>query len=290
MYKFPQKKALTILPLSFFFALIALFNSVTIVDERQTAVIFEFGRVVREVTNPGITLKIPVLQSVVFYDKRIVGIPVEAQELTASDSKRVIVDAIAYLKIISPKTFYKSVNSVQNSKIRVKSRLESSLRKVIGKNPLISLLSSQRSQMMLEISSILSEELKDLGMEVIDVRISRADLPQENSVAICRRMQTSREQEARKIRAEGSAEAARIIADADKETRVCIAQAKMQNNLIKGEGEAKASEIYNNAYSQDPDFFRFYKAMNTYKRSFSRDTKFFVSTKSDFMKFSKLGD
>jgi len=171
------------------------------------------------------------------------------------------------------------------------SRLESSIRKVIGRHSLTNLLSSARSSMMQEISLLLNEEVEGFGMKVIDVRISRADLPQENSAAICKRMQTAREQEARGIRAEGNAEAARIISEADKTKKIMLAEAYARSELIKGQGEAKASEIYNKAYSQDEDFFYFYRSMNAYSKVFEDgNAHFIISPKSGFMKALKLSE
>lgn len=271
--------------------LFAISNSFVIVDERQTAVIFQFGKVVKQIEKPGLYSKVPLIQSVKCYEKRLIWMPIAAKELTAADSKRVIIDASAYLRIINPTMFYKSVFSYEDAQIRVCSRLESSIRKVIGRHSLSNLLSSARSSIMQEISQLLDAEVADFGLKVIDVRISRADLPQENSSAICKRMQTAREQEARGIRAEGNAEAARIISEADKTKKILLAEAYAKSELIKGQGEAKASEIYNKSYSQDEEFFNFYRSMQTYAKVFADgNSQFIVSPNSGFIKSLKLGE
>ncbi len=274
-----------------FLALLAISNGFVIVDERQTAVIFQFGKVVRQIEKPGLYAKIPLIQSVKCYEKRLIWMPIAAKELTAADSKRVIIDASAYLLIVDPTMFYKSVFSYEDAQIRVCSRLESSIRKVIGRHSLTNLLSAARSSIMQEISQLLDSEVRDFGLRIVDVRISRADLPQENSFAICKRMQTAREQEARGIRAEGNAEAARIISEADKAKKILLADAYAKSELIKGQGEAKASEIYNKSYSQDEEFFNFYRSMQTYAKVFGDgNSQFIVSPNSGFMKSLKLGE
>jgi modulator of FtsH protease HflC len=276
-----------------FAALVTAFfvaTSIVIVEEGKQALVFEFGKVVRELRKPGISFKIPIFQTASYYESRLFSIPLEARELTAADSKRLIVDAFAYLKISNPTLFYRAVLSPANAVVMVRSRLESALRKVIGKHPLMSLLSSARGEIMQEIASMLNVEVSGLGMQVADVRISRADLPHENSAAICKRMQTAREQEAKKIRAEGSAEAARIMSEADKIRKVIIAGAYSQGELIRGQGEAKAAEICNRVYSRDLEFFKFYRTMKAYEKSFAgKDTQMLLSPSGDFIKGLKLG-
>jgi membrane protease subunit HflC len=214
----------------------------------------------------------------------------EAKELTASDGKRVIVDAFAKFRITDPVTFYKTVNNYQGVRIRLNKILESSMRKVIGRIELTTLLSGERGNVMLDICKGVNTETKDYGLEVIDVRILRADLPKENSAAIYRRMQTEREKEAKQIRAEGQEEAARIRSKADKESKILLAEAYMQAQILKGEGDAAAAKIYNSAYSKDPEFYKFYKTLSAYRNVFKKeDTSFVISPNSDFLGFLNLG-
>ncbi|CAN7978872.1 unnamed protein product, partial [Ixodes persulcatus] len=231
-------------------------NSLFSVDQRQSAVVFQFGEAVRTIENPGLNIKIPFIQNIEFFDKRLLDVEVEAKELTAADGKRVIVDAYAKFQINNPVMFYKTVHDYQGVKIRLTRNLESSMRKVIGKISLSSLLSQERSNVMLNILNQVDGEAKNFGIDVVDVRILRADLPKENSAAIYRRMQTAREKEATQIRAEGQEES-------------------VHAQIIKGDGDEKAAKIYNSAYSVDPEFYKFYRSLLVYKNSLKKeDTNF----------------
>jgi membrane protease subunit HflC len=252
--------------------------------------VFQFGEAVRVLETPGLHMKIPLIQNVDYFDKRILTVDVETKELTASDGKRIIVDAFAKFKIIDPVMFYKTVNNYQGAKIRLNKMLESSMRKVIGRIDLSTILSVERSNVMLNIRENVNNETKSFGIEVIDFRILRADLPKENSAAIYRRMQTEREKEAKQIRAEGQEEAARIRSRADKESQILLAEAYKQAQVIKGEGDSAAAKLYNNAYSKDPDFYKFYKSLTTYKVILSKDnTSYVISPDSALLEFLHLG-
>ena len=257
--------------------------------QRQSAVVFQFGEAVRTIESPGLNMKIPFIQNVEFFDKRILHVEAEAKELTASDGKRVIVDAFAKFKIDNPIMFYKTVYNYQGVRIRLNKILESSMRKVIGRVPLTTLLTGERSNVMLNIRDQVNEEARNFGINVIDVRILRADLPKENSAAIYRRMQTEREKEAKQIRAEGQEEAARIRSKADKESKILLAEAYMQAQITKGEGDAEAAKIHNLAYAADPEFYRFYRSLSVYRNVLKKeDTSFVLSPDSDFFKYLNL--
>lgn len=259
------------------------------VDQRMYAIVFQFGEAVDVITEPGLNFKIPFVQNVEYFDKRILTVDAEAKELTASDGKRMIVDAFAKFKITEPVTFYKTVHNYYGVKIRLNKILESSMRKVIGRKPLTVLLSEERSAVMRDISEGVNKEAKDFGLDVVDVRILRADLPKENSAGIYRRMQTEREKEAKQIRAEGKEEAARIRSRADKESKIILAEAYTSAETLKGEGDAEAAKIYNKAYSRDAEFYKFYKTLSVYKDVISKDdTSFVISPDSDFLKLLNL--
>lgn len=251
------------------FVALGLFLSVVsalfTVDQRHSAVVFQFGEAVRTIESPGLNIKIPFIQNVELFDKRILNVEAEAKELTASDGKRVIVDAFAKFRIVDPVMFYKTVHNYQGVKIRLNKNLESSMRKVIGRLPLTSLLTNERSGIMSNILNQVNQEARNFGLDVIDVRILRADLPKENSAAIYRRMQTAREKEATQIRAEGQEEGARIRSKADKESKILLAEAYMQSQIIKGEGDRESAKIHNLAYSVDPEFYKFYRSLEVYK-------------------------
>lgn len=264
-------------------------NALFIIDQRQSAVVFQFGEAIRTVDHPGLNIKIPFIQNVEFYDKRILHVEAEAKELTASDGKRVIVDAFVKFMITDPVKFYKTVYNYQGVRIRLNKILESSMRKVIGRVPFTTLLTGERSNVMVHIRDQVNEEAKTFGLNVIDVRILRADLPKENSAAIYRRMQTEREKEAKQIRAEGQEEAARIRSRADKESKILLAEAYMQAQIMKGEGDAGAAKIYNLAYSEDPDFYKLYKSLAVYRNSLkSGDTSYVLSPDYAFFKYLNL--
>lgn len=275
------------------FALIGFFilitNSLFTVDQRQSAVVFQFGEAIRTIEDPGLNIKIPFIQNVDFFDNRIMNVDAEAKELTASDGKRVIVDAFAKFKIVNPVMFYKTVYNYQGVRVRLNKILESSMRKAIGRVPLTTLLTGERSNVMLQIHNQVNEEAKTFGLVVIDVRILRADLPKENSAAIYRRMQTEREKEAKQIRAQGQEEGARIRSKADKEAKILLAEAYMKAQIIKGEGDATAAQIYNQAYAEDLEFYKFYKSLMVYKNILKKDdTSFVLSPDSEFFKYLKL--
>ncbi|ADE29631.1 HFLC protein (hflC) [Rickettsia prowazekii str. GvV257] len=271
------------------FGLMLIASALFSVDQRQSAVVFQFGEAIRTIENPGLNIKIPFIQNVEFFDKRLLDVEVEAKELTAADGKRVIVDAYAKFQINNPVMFYKTVHDYQGVKIRLTRNLESSMRKVIGKISLSSLLSQERSNVMLNILNQVNGEAKSFGIDVVDVRILRADLPKENSAAIYRRMQTAREKEATQIRAEGQEESVRIRSKADKESKIILAKAYRDAQIIKGDGDEKAAKIYNAAYSVDPEFYKFYRSLLVYKNALKKeDTNFVISPEAEVFKYLNL--
>ena len=272
-----------------FLSLLSIAGSLFSVDQRQVAVVFQFGEAMRTVDAPGLNIKIPFIQNVEFFDKRILHVEAEAKELTAVDGKRLIVDAFTKFTITDPVKFYKTVHDFQGVRIRLNKILESSMRQVIGKVPLTALLTGERSNVMHNIRDIVIQEAKTFGLNVLDVRILRADLPKENSAAIYQRMQTAREKEAKQIRAEGQEEAARIRSKADKESKILVAESYMQSQIIKGDGDAIAAKIYNLAYFEDPEFYKFYRSMTVYRNVLKKDdTSFVLSPSSEFFKYLNL--
>lgn len=269
--------------------IIALNSALFSVDQRQYALVFQFGEAIKTIEEPGLNIKIPFIQNVAFFDKRILHIEIEAKELTASDGKRIIIDAFAKFQITSPVQFYKTVHNYQAVKIRLNKIIESSMRKAIGRTPLLSLLTKERSGVIQKVLDQVNHEAENFGLKVIDVRILRADLPKENSNAIYKRMQTEREKEAKEIRAEGEEEGARIRSAADRESKIILANAYRDAQFIKGEGDALAMQIYNNTFSRDLDFYKLYKSLNIYRSSLKgENTSFVLSTSSEFFKYLNL--
>jgi membrane protease subunit HflC len=262
------------------------FNSVYTVSETQQALVLQFGEVTQQVREPGLKFKIPFIQDVRIIDKRILDLDVPAEEVIASDQKRLVVDAFARFKIIDPLRFYVTVNNEETARARLRSLVNASLRRVLGSVEFSAVLSEQRADLMLQIRDAVNSEGQTFGINVVDVRIRRADLPQENSQAIYKRMQTEREQEAREFRARGAEEGQRIRANAERQRTVLLSEARKQSEILRGEGDAQATKIYADAYDKDPEFFEFYRSMEAYKNALGKgDTRLILSPDSDFLKF-----
>jgi membrane protease subunit HflC len=256
------------------------------VDQRQQVLITEFGKPVRVIKEPGINFKLPLIQEAIFFDKRIIDLGIEDQEVIASDQKRLIINAFAKYKITDPLKFYTTARTMQGLSNKIDGILDSSLRQVIGEVKLSELLTENRGDIMAKISQTVGDQATIFGIEIVDVRIMRADLPKENSDAIFARMQTEREKEAREIRANGAEIAQKIRAEADKEKTIILANAQKDSNLTRGDGEAKANRIYAKSYNIDPEFADFYRSMQAYKTSLREDkTKVVISPNSEFFKY-----
>ncbi len=267
------------------FILILIFNIFFIVNQTEQAVVFQFGNPQRVVVNPGLNAKIPFIQDVLYFDTRLQEINTADKEVIASDQKRLIISAFVKYKIVSPILYYTTVRDEYGFTNKFSTILDSSLRQVIGEVPLNSLLSGKRGDVMEKIQTVADSKAKEFGVEIIDVRITKSDLPQANSDAIYKRMQTDREREAKEIRAEGDEIAQKIKANADKEKIFLISEAKKQAEILMGEGDAIANKIYSKSYSKDPDFFEFYRSMQAYKNSLNnQNTKMIISPDNEFFK------
>ncbi len=281
---------LQILVIIFFLSIFTISASLFTVDQRETAVVFQFGEAVKIVDKPGLSLKIPFIQNIQYLDKRILNVSAEEKELTASDEKRVIVDAFAKYKITDPVKFIKTVRNYTGVSLRLNKILESAMRTVIGQYPLSTLLTEKRADLMLQIRDLVHNETESFGITVIDVRILKSDLPSENSNAIYQRMQTERHKEAMQIRAEGAEESAIIKSTAEKQSQIIQAEAYTQSETIRGQGDLESAKIYNAAYAKDPEFYKFYRSLVAYKKSLDKDnTQFILSPKSDFLKHLRMG-
>ncbi len=279
------KKTKKILIASTIFLLIFVSTMFT-VDQRQQVLILQFGEPVRLIKKPGIKFKWPLFQEAIFFDKRIIELGIADQEVIASDQKRLIINAFAKYRITDPLKFYTTVGTGQGLANKLSGILDSSLRQIIGEVNLSELLTENRGTIMSKIKKVVSNESKIFGIEIVDVRIMRADLPKENSDAIFARMQTEREKEAREIRANGAEEADKIRAEADKEKTIILAEAKRKSDLTRGKGEAEATKIYADSYGRDPEFAEFYRSMSAYKKSLkSEKTKMIISPDSEFFKY-----
>jgi len=256
------------------------------VKEINQAIVLQFGDPKKVIAEPGLQVKIPFIQNVVFIDRRILSLDPAPEEVIASDQKRLIVDAYARFRIVDPLKFYVSVGDERVARSRLATIINSRLRSVLGTQSLATLLSEDRAKQMAIIQEGVNVEATKFGITIIDVRIKRADLPQANSEAIYKRMQTEREREAKEFRAKGAEMAVTITSTADKEVTVLLANAKKQSEIMKGEGDGQRNKIFAQAFGKDPEFFSFYRAMQAYEKALiGGDTSLILSPDSDFFKF-----
>ena len=265
---------------------IAAYQSIFIVQEINQAIVLQFGDPKKIVTKSGLNFKLPFIQNVAYLDRRVLNLDNPPEEVIAADQKRLIVDAIARFKIIDPLKFYISVGNERVARQRLATIINSRIRGVLGRQDLATLLSKDRAKQMSIIQNDVNREAQNFGIEIVDVRIKRADLPQANSEAIYARMQTERQREAKEFRAQGAEIATKIKSTADKEVTVIVANAKKKSEIMKGEGDGQRNAIFADAFGKDPQFFSFYRAMQSYEKALiGGDTSLILSPDSDFFKF-----
>ena len=270
---------------------ITAFSSIFVIRMGEQALVTQFGDPRREVKDPGLHFKLPFIQEVVYFDKRILDFDANAEEIPTSDQKQLVVDSFARYRIVEPLAFFQTVTNESNAQSQLNNIISSNLREIFGQSSLATLMTGKRAELLVAITKAVDAGSRHLGIEVVDVRIKRVDLPEENSQAIFRRMQTQREQEARQIRAEGDRDARRIRADADKQQRIIIAEAKKTGEILRGEGDANATKLFNNAYGRDRDFFDFFRSMQAMSKGLTGDTTRYVGPpKGDFYRFFQSGD
>ena len=273
------------LPIILVLAFTAFF-SIFIVKKVNQAIVLQFGDPKKIILKPGINFKLPFIQNVVYLDKRILNLDTPPEEVIASDQKRLIVDAFARFQIIDPLKFYISVGNERVARSRLSTIINSRIRNVLGQQELQTLLSQDRTKQMALIQEGVNNEAENFGIKIVDVRIKRADLPQANSDAIYRRMQTEREREAKEFRAKGAEMAVTITSTADKEVTVILADAEKKSQIMKGEGDGARNKIFADAFGQDPQFFAFYRAMQAYEKALiGGETSLILSPDSEFFKF-----
>ena len=265
---------------------VVLFSAVFTVHQAEQALVLQFGEVKDVVKAPGLHWKVPFVQNVQRFDKRVLDFDAAAEEVPTSDQKQLVVDAFARYRIVDPLLFFQTVRNTFGMETRLGNIINANLRAVFGENSLATLMTEERAKLMKVISGRVNEQGKPFGIDVIDVRIKRVDLPGENSQAIFRRMQTQREQEARKIRAEGAKDAKRIRADADKQRTIIEANATKLSEILRGVGDAGAQLIYNDAYGRDRAFFDFWVSMEAMKAGLAGETTRYIGPPSgDFFRF-----
>jgi modulator of FtsH protease HflC len=275
-------------------AVIVGYSTFFTVDQTSQAIVVRLGQPVRVITDPGLNVKVPFIDSVIYIDKRILNVESPAQEVNvqsqdkssaAEVGERVVVDAYARYRIIDALKFYQSAGP-NGAAAQLRIFLNSALRRVLGDATLPDVVRNKREELMAQIRDQLDRDAKQFGIHVVDARIRRADLPLKNSEAVYARMQTERQREAAEFRAQGSQKSQEIKAKADRDVTVIIADANQQSEQIRGEGDGERNSIFASAYGQDPGFFTFYRSMQAYERSMQKgDTNLVLKPDSDFFRY-----
>jgi membrane protease subunit HflC len=295
-------KWLTVMFAAAVVALFVLISSVFIVKQTEQALVLQFGKPIRVEQTPGLKFKVPFFQNVEYYSKQLLDFEGEPKEVIAADQKRLIVDAFVRYRITDPLRFKQTVTDERTMKSRLNSILESNLRQVLGSEPLSAVISERRSEIMDHIRDRVNTQaqgakvaeglaVRGFGIEVVDVRIKRADLPPANSEGIYKRMQTERQREAAEFRARGAEDAQKIKSQADKERTIILAEAKKKAEITRGEGDGEATKIFAQSFGKDQEFFAFYRTLQAYKKTLGeKDTTLILSPNTEFLKTLDRGD
>ena len=259
-----------------------------VVDITQTAIVVQLGKPVRNITEPGLKFKVPFIQEVTYFDKRLLDYDSSAQDVITQDKKTILIDNFAKWRITDPLKVYQAFQTQRGALRRLDDIIYSELRVELGRHDLSEIVSKTRSEIMAIVTQRANEKARAYGIEVQDVRIKRADLPEQNEKAVFARMQAERERQAKQYRAEGAEEAQKIRSEAEKDREIILAEAYKTSEELRGEGDAKAFKIYAAAYRQDPKFFEFTRSMEAYKKTFSGNNSMVVmSPDSEFFKYLK---
>jgi membrane protease subunit HflC len=264
----------------------AAYGSLFTVYQTKQALVVRLGEPVRIITEPGLHVKWPLIETVITVDNRILDLENAAQEVFASDQRRLVIDAFARYRITDVLRFYQTVTNVEGANARLSSLLNAALRRVLGEATLIHVVRDDRAALMARVRDQLDREARAFGIEVVDVRIRRADLPEQNSQAVYQRMQTERQRQAASIRGEGNQKSQEIRAKADRDVTVIVAEAQSRGEQIRGEGDAQRNRIFAEAFGKDPDFFAFYRSMQAYEAGLrANDTRLVLRPESDFFRY-----
>jgi len=267
-------------------AILILANlSLFIVDETKQAIVLQFGKPIKAISEPGLNWKIPFIQNVVFFEDRLLVYDAAPTEIITKDKKTLIVDNYARWKIIDPLKFLQTVRDLNGAQTRLDDIVYSELRVDLGLFNMSEIVSEIRESIMERVTKISNEKANTYGIEIVDVRIKRIDLPPENEKFIFDRMKAERERIAKQYRAEGQEESAKIIAETEREKTVILAEAYKTAQILKGEGEAEAVRIYAESFNQDPEFYKFYRTLESYRLTFKDKTTVLLSTDSEFLKY-----
>jgi membrane protease subunit HflC len=256
------------------------------VYQTQQALVVRLGEPVRVIREPGLAFKVPFIDTVTFFDNRVLDVDAPSQEVIASDQKRLVVDAFARYRISDPLRFFQAVGTVQGANSRLSVILNAAIRRVLGESTFTQVVRDERALLMSRIRQQVVSEARNLGVDVVDVRIRRADLPEANSQAVFERMKTERQREANEIRAQGREQAQRITARADRDVTVLLGEANARGEQVRGEGDAERNRVFAEAFGRDPDFFAFYRSMQAYEAGLKAgDTRLILAPDSAFFRF-----
>ncbi|NOY85088.1 MAG: protease modulator HflC [Nitrospirae bacterium] len=256
-----------------------------IVDIIHTAIVVQLGKPVRTITEPGLNFKIPFIQDVIQFDKRLLDYDSDPQDVVTKDKKTLVIDNFAKWRIVDPLKFYEAFRTEQVARARLDDIIYSELRVDLGLQDLSEIISKNRSAIMATVTRITNEKALEYGIEIVDVRIKRADLPEENERAVFNRMQAERGREAKRYRSEGEEAAQRVRSEAEKEKEILLAEAYKKQQKLMGQGDAEAFRIYAEAYGKDPQFFEFMRSMEAYKKVFNEGTTLVTTPQSEFFKY-----
>ena len=280
-----MKKKGTLLLTIFFVVALGVSISVFTVDQTQQAIVIMLGKPMEGVFGPGLHFKIPFVQQVVYFEKRIIVYDAAPNEILTQDKKNLVVDNYTKWKITNPLKFYKTVKNILGAQSRLDDIVYAQLRVELGRHNLSDIVSTTRTDIMSIVTKKSDERSKDYGIDVIDVRIKRADLPEQNEKHVFDRMRAERERQARQYRSEGKEESQKITAKADMERSIILAKADKESEQTKGEGDAKSIKIYADAYTQDTEFYEFLRSLEAYKKSLKEGTTLVISPDSKFLKY-----
>lgn len=266
--------------------LFVAYTSVFSVRQTEQALVLWLGAPVRVISEPGLNFKASLFESVIKIDNRILDLENPAQEVIASDQKRLVVDAFARYRIRDALKFYQTIGTIRAANVQLSTQLNAALRRVLGETTFTHVVRDERAALMRAIREQLNQQAAIYGITVVDVRIRRADLPEQNSQAVYQRMQTERQREAAEFRAQGAQRAQEIRSRADREATIIVAEATSQSEQIRGQGDGDRNRIFAEAFGKDPEFFSFYRSMIAYESGFkSSDTRLLLKPDSDFFRY-----
>ncbi len=257
------------------------------VPQWMQAIVVQLGEPVRTVQEPGLYWKLPLIQNVLYFDQRLLDYNASPREILTKDKQQLVVDNYSRWRIRDPLQFYRTVRNEEGAQSRLDDIIYSNLRETLGRHTLREIINEKRALLMEQVTKRSDEKAREYGIEVVDVVIKRADLPEKNELNVFSRMRTERERQAKKFRAEGDEEARKIRSESDKQVQILLAEARNKAEVIRGEGDALAVKIFADAYGRDPEFYQLVRTLEAYRKSLGEDTAVILSPSSDFFRYLK---